>query len=617
VTDASLVATATGSLERTPLSNLLIYCLDKGLNGTLVLQSPENIRHAIYFHKGSPAKVRTGDSVALLGRVLIEMEVCTLPDIEDALVAARTLQCPMGEALMQAGKLDTERLLAALKAQAQRKITSLFGLSEASAYGFFEGRNLLEGWGGPELTPLDPLLLIWQGVKTSPQLARMDAALGGLGDLAVRLHVDGDFKRFGLSDRAKGLVDLLKAKPMPLGLLLDAGVATELEVKQTIYTFLITRHLDLGGSARTPVGFAPPDSGSVSESGRTAVARVKLKSMARARPVVEVGLAGTGEPPDGSPSSREPAVQGAAASPRAAGAAPAPAAAQAATPAKPPGLAELIGMTAAELPPASPEVEARRKEIRERAENIDREDFFTMLGLPKEAHPDIVKSAYFQLAKRWHPDRLSGELSDVRDQAGKVFARLSEAFQTLTDGDRRKQYLDLMKQGGGSPEETQKVTMILEAQVEFQKAEILLKKGDLAGAEKLAARAADKDPEQVDYLALLSWLRATQPTASSEVIEASCKSFDEILSREGNHQRSLWYRALLRKRMGRESEAMLDFKRLLELDPRHIDATREVRVYEMRQGTKKPAAEKPAAEKPAAEKSNVPFGDLFGKLFKK
>jgi hypothetical protein len=69
--------------------------------------------------------------------------------------------------------------------------------------------------------------------------------------------------------------------------------------------------------------------------------------------------------------------------------------------------------------------------------------------------------------------------------------------------------------------------------------------------------------------------------------------------------------------MGRESEAMLDFKRLLELDPRHIDATREVRVYEMRQGTKKPAAEKPAAEKPAAEKSNVPFGDLFGKLFKK
>jgi len=154
------------------------------------------------------------------------------------------------------------------------------------------------------------------------------------------------------------------------------------------------------------------------------------------------------------------------------------------------------------------------------------------------------------------------------------------------------------------------VTLLLEAQMEFQKAEILLKKGDLPGAEKLATKAATKDPEQVDYGALLSWIRATQPGATTAVTTESIEALTGFLAREPNHQRSLWYRGVLLKRLGNEPRAMQDFRKLLELDPKHLDATREVRIFEMRNPTGKPGE----GPKPS---SQVPFGNMFGKLFNK
>jgi tetratricopeptide (TPR) repeat protein len=592
---SDLVATATGTLAKTPLTNLLIYCLDRSLSGTLVLQSPEDVRHAIYFQRGVPAKVRTGDHVALLGRVLVEMGFVTQAVVEDALVAADTLGCPIGEALLEGEKINRTQLLAALKQQTLRKLTNLFLLPETTAYGFYEQRNLLESWGGPELTPVEVLALIMSGVQVNPPKARIEAALVALGDKPLKLHVDGDFRRFQLNDRSRGVVDLLKMKPLTAAQLLNAGVTSESEVRQILYTFLLTRHLDLGGSLVPPVGFAPQDSSSpISESTRAAVGRVKLRNAPRSGGIVEVG----------------------------------PARSQTGTPLSAISVANALAAAQANAPqivnaPPSAEMEARRREITERAEKIDREDFFAMLGVPRDCPVDVAQSAYFGLAKRWHPDRLPAELSDLRDQAAKVFARLSEAFQTISDKEKRAKYVDLMQQGGGSPEEQEKVNQILEAHMDFQKAEILLKKGDLAGAERLAAKAAAADPEQADYLALLAWLRASQPGASTSVLAESVKTFDSLLGQVPNHHRALWYRGSLLKRLGREELGIVDFRRLLVLDSKNLDAAREVRLYDMRHGGASPP---PAKDSDGDDKKSKGKGDkndkgeskgLFGGLFKK
>jgi tetratricopeptide (TPR) repeat protein len=585
---SDLVATATGTLAKTPLTNLLIYCLDRGLSGTLVLQSPEDVRHAILFQRGVPAKVRTGDNVALLGRVLVEKGFTNQASVEDALVAADTLGCPIGEALIEAGKIDQTQLLEALKQQTLRKLTNLFLLPETTAYGFYERRNLLEAWGGPETTPIEVLSLILAGVQVNPPKARIEAAIASLGDRPIKLHVDGDFRRFQLNDRSRGVVDLLKMKPLTATQLLNAGVTSESEVRQILYTFLLTRHLDMGNSLGPPVGYAPPGSSPISDSTRAAVGKVKLRNLPRGGGVAEIGPARS---QTGTPLSAINVANALAA--QAQGAAP-----------------QIVNA------PPSPEMEARRREITERAEGIDREDFFTMLGLPKDCPPDVAQSAYFGLAKRWHPDRLPPELADLRDQAAKVFARLSEAFQTISDKEKRAKYLELMQQGGGSPEEQEKVNQILEAHMDFQKAEIMLKKGDLAGAERLAAKAAAADPEQPDYLTLLTWLRASQPGASTATLAESVKNFDSILSQAPNHHRALWYRGSLLKRLGREEIAVVDFRRLLVLDSKNLDAAREVRLFEMRHGSEAPPAAKGDGKDKKGDGKAENKG-LFGGLFKK
>jgi curved DNA-binding protein CbpA len=569
----ALVASASGSLERTPLANLFVYCLDRSLSGTLVLEAADGLRHAVYFHYGSPAKVRTGDPFMHLGRVLLEMGKIDDATLNKTLAQLTPGGTPHGRLLVQLGAIDETTLLDGLREQLLRKLAHLYELPDATVFAFYEGKNLLESWGGPEVTPIDALSVIWLGVRARPTDPRVDAALGQLGAMVLRVHPEGDFRRFKLSDRGRGIVDMLRVRPCTLAELIDAGVAGEREVRLVTYAFLITRHLDLG-NGKPPIGAQerePPSSRDPMRSTGSQLGKVKLKPGGRVRAAVEIGpnMPGSPEPP------------------------------------------------AAAIP--APELEARRVEIRERAEKIDKEDYFTMLGVDREAGVDALQSTYFSLAKKWHPDRLPDELTDSKELAAKVFARLTEAFQTLTDLEKRKKYIEAMQKGGVSPEEQEKVARILEAQMDFQKAEILLKKGDRAGAERHASRAAMKDPEQVDYAALLLWLRSQDPQVSLEELASVLQELDLVLAREPNHQRSLWYRGNVAKRAGNMEKAMKDFRKLIELDPRHVDATREVRLYEMRHPGGKSASEKrpPSGSTKVDEKSQVPFGDLLGKLFKK
>jgi len=62
-------------------------------------------------------------------------------------------------------------------------------------------------------------------------------------------------------------------------------------------------------------------------------------------------------------------------------------------------------------------------------------DYYQILGISRDAtHEDIVK-AYRQAALKHHPDRNPGNL-----EAAKEFKKASEAFETLSDKNKRHQY---------------------------------------------------------------------------------------------------------------------------------------------------------------------------------
>ncbi len=270
------------------------------------------------------------------------------------------------------------------------------------------------------------------------------------------------------------------------------------------------------------------------------------------------------------------------------------------------------------LEPLTQDLATQRARILKRAEEITKQDYFQMLGVARDGSTDDVQKAYFLLAKVWHPDRLPPAISDVREQCTKVFAHLSEAHQTLTDAERRSHYMMLIKDGGATPDDQAQIAGILEAATNFQKAEVCLRRNDLVQAEQLVRAAYEADSQQADYLALVAWLEAMKAENSShDATEKRIAMLDAAIKLNGKCERAYFYRGMLYKRVGNEKGAHKDFKEAVDLNPRNIDATRELRLYAMRKGTSGPS-ERPST-RPGASKKPPPDtgGGLFGKLFKK
>ncbi|XP_032303468.1 dnaJ homolog subfamily A member 3, mitochondrial isoform X2 [Coturnix japonica] len=64
-----------------------------------------------------------------------------------------------------------------------------------------------------------------------------------------------------------------------------------------------------------------------------------------------------------------------------------------------------------------------------------KEDYYEVLGVPRSASQKEIKKAYYQLAKKYHPDTNKDD-----PKAKEKFAQLAEAYEVLSDEVKRKQY---------------------------------------------------------------------------------------------------------------------------------------------------------------------------------
>lgn len=71
-------------------------------------------------------------------------------------------------------------------------------------------------------------------------------------------------------------------------------------------------------------------------------------------------------------------------------------------------------------------------------------NFYEVLGLNKDATQEEIKSKYRQLAFTYHPDKNHDEGAEAR------FKEINEAYQTLSDPQKRQQYNDVLEGKHGS-----------------------------------------------------------------------------------------------------------------------------------------------------------------------
>ena len=672
---APLTPTAQGSFAKTPFPHLLVYALERQLSGTFDLHVAMNQVASILVIQGFPAKVRLTEQVHFLGDILVELGIVTPEAVKashDRMTESPRLQ---GQILLELGALDEARLDVGLRAQLERKLEHLFTLPAETVFSYYDAVDNLQRFGLAP-TAIDPLPVLWRGVRQNPAWEHVDATLRRVGNANIRITANAQIDRFQFTRVEVGALELLRQRPMRVVDIANAKVIGPSVAQLLVYLLVITKQVDLVDAS------APNAQAGGPVSAQAQVARVQLQAkavqvqrqplvveeapvarsaadgriaspMPQAIPIPAVEQASPSQIPPPNPvipqappapliTGMPPADEGIPAGPLDIGSLITTAIASSMPPPlvapdqgfAPVPQASIIPPPATTSDPPPPSVNpppssrpgvtnltgeqvGLKNKILERAAQITAQDYFQMLGLERDATNEQVQKAFFGLAKVWHPDRLPAALVDVKDACSKVFTHLTEAQATLLDADRKAQYMTLLKDGGATPDDQALIQKVLEAATEFQKAEILLRRNDTAGAHELARKAHELDPEQADYLAMVVWLDAQKPEwLGKEKTLEKVILLDRCIKMNANCERAYFWRGMLYKRAEEPSKALKDLKRASELNPRNLDAAREVRLFAMRGtvGSKAPGPlSRPSQKPPQAET----LGGLFGKLFKK
>jgi len=73
-------------------------------------------------------------------------------------------------------------------------------------------------------------------------------------------------------------------------------------------------------------------------------------------------------------------------------------------------------------------------------DRLERLDYYTLLGVPRDASVEQIRVAFRVFARKYHPDRFAGGPPEKIARATQIYRRGSEAFQTLTHLESRKAY---------------------------------------------------------------------------------------------------------------------------------------------------------------------------------
>ncbi len=203
-------------------------------------------------------------------------------------------------------------------------------------------------------------------------------------------------------------------------------------------------------------------------------------------------------------------------------------------------------------------------------------DHFEVLGLTRGAASAQIKSAYFQLAKAYHPDTAGpDDPPEVKKLRADVFARVSEAWAALGDDQKRARYLEELKTGATQVD----VMSILQAENLFQMATVLVKTRQYGEALQKLDEAVKLNDAETEFAVWRAWVqfllapqdrKKSQQAASAQAVEAALRRNDRCLA-------GYLFLGQMAKLVGDAAGAERAWKRGLAVDGKNVDLQRELR----------------------------------------
>lgn len=511
---------AEGTFAANPFDHLLVYTRNRRLTGELEVRAADGRIASIALWRGRITRVDLVPPNFYFGALVYELGWIDAATLDASLLEVAQQKKLHGEVLIARGAITPAQRDEALAEQACRKAHHVFSFSNAATFAFFESAP---GVAEPPVM-VDPLAAVWRGIREFPPTAAIQAVLAKYEGAALRMVNESPLAKVDLSPDERDVCEAFASRPTTLAELRAKAKLPGAQLERLLYLLLIGKCIE-----PTPVvPVATPAAPKIRESGE----------IARRPPSFRIPSAGS-----------LPAMKG-----------------------NPPSSPSLPAVTGTSFP--SP-AELGVAGIAARLEAAKKESYFVLLGLPEGASPEAVRAAYFRISKVWHPDRLPPGLEPARANVASLFTILTNAHRTLADAETRRSYL-ASRLGTGA-----KARPKAEALRDIDAA---LARRDFETAALEARTMHQADPEDAEALALLTWseIRAGE-THEEAAIRTAILALDRAVNSDRYCERAHFYRGLLWKRLGNSQLAIRDFARVLVLNPRHVEATREVRIHEMRE----------------------------------
>lgn len=226
--------------------------------------------------------------------------------------------------------------------------------------------------------------------------------------------------------------------------------------------------------------------------------------------------------------------------------------------------------------------EKLRVELATLANAMQNKDYYEILGVARSASDEEIRSAYAVLAKRTHPDRFHGASSSVRHLAAQVFARLSQAYDSVGCAEAREAYAAQVSHGRREAEAVDEGRRALQAETEFQRGEALLAQRAYESALICFGRAMENFPSEGEYHSYYGWCLYLCHPDNQIMLGEALEHCREGVKLAKDREKPYLLLGRLYKAMGKPGAAKKMFSRAVEIKPQCVEAMRELRIMNMR-----------------------------------
>ncbi len=238
---------------------------------------------------------------------------------------------------------------------------------------------------------------------------------------------------------------------------------------------------------------------------------------------------------------------------------------------------------APDLEPAPIEDQEASPKLAEKVLGLNRADHFSVLGVERDAAPEEIQSAFYQLLKTYYLHDVDSVYSGMKDRdfARQLLDRATVAYRELSDQKSRAAYLQALEKDDGT---ARAVPPRVLADIEAQKGELALGTRRYSEAVQLFSTAIDMYPVEPSYyhkLGLATYFQALEDTPPGENLsEEVSEPFEEAVVMDPRYDPAHLYLGYIARRNGQPDRALEAFCRALECNPDNELAREAVRSLE-------------------------------------